>query len=150
MFQSFVNGKSIAGKLRPLFNSYTLEQYGLACDMADPDIAIHAAKTAPPNPDRTILLKVAALLQRDRLELAKLESQAGKPLSQSLQDVDSACEVFTYYSSYCGNLVGQSFGYDSRTVRYPIGVCGLITSYNYPLLLAAWKTAPCIAAGNVA
>jgi len=101
-----------------------------------------------------LLLRVADLLQRDKAEMARMESlDTGKRLVESEYDVDDVVGVFHHY----GNVAAQDSGrvvdtgqpdVVSRVVHEPVGVCGLITPWNYPLLQTAWKVAPCLAAGN--
>ncbi|MFI1963019.1 aldehyde dehydrogenase family protein [Streptomyces pathocidini] len=102
-----------------------------------------------------LLLRTAELLERDKDALARAESlDTGKRLVESEYDLDDIANCFRYF----GNLVaaqpegrivdtGQP-GVDSRVVHEPVGVCSLITPWNYPLLQTAWKVAPALAAGN--
>ncbi|WP_435284265.1 aldehyde dehydrogenase family protein [Streptomyces koelreuteriae] len=101
-----------------------------------------------------LLLRVADLLVRDKAALARAESlDTGKRLVESEYDIDDIANCFRYF----GRLVGSESGrvvdtgradVDSRVVHEPVGVCGLITPWNYPLLQTAWKVAPALAAGN--
>jgi betaine-aldehyde dehydrogenase len=130
---------------------------------ADADAAIAAAREAfdsgpwphTPAPARgDLLLRVADLLERDKKEIARVESlDTGKRLVESEYDVDDVAAVFRYYGGLAGTDAGRvvDAGRDdvvSRVVYEPVGVCGLITPWNYPLLQAAWKVAPALAAGN--
>ena len=78
----------------------------------------------------------------------------GKPLHKALTgDVPAAAAHFAYFAGWCTKLTGESIpvdvsGMHTYTVREPVGVVGLITPWNYPLLMAAWKLAPSLAAGN--
>ncbi len=100
-----------------------------------------------------LLLRVGDLLQRDRAEIARMESlDTGKRLVESEYDVDDVTSVFRHYGRVAdedpGRLVDTGrAGVLSRVVREPIGVCALITPWNYPLLQTSWKVAPAIAAG---
>lgn len=104
-----------------------------------------------------VLARVAELLQRDRADLARMESlDTGKRLVESEYDVDDVTSVFAHYAAVADEHeerrerhidVGRP-EVDSRIVKEPVGVCGLITPWNYPLLQVAWKVAPCLAAGN--
>ena len=105
--------------------------------------------------DRGALLhRVADLLVRDKDALARAESlDTGKRLVESEYDVDDVAAVFRHY----GNVASQDAGrmvdtgrphVVSRIVHEPVGVCGLITPWNYPLLQTSWKVAPALAAGN--
>ena len=102
-----------------------------------------------------LLLRVADLLERDKAALARAESlDTGKRLVESEYDMDDIANCFRYF----GNLTAAGGtdrivdtgnpGVDSRVVHEPVGVCGLITPWNYPLLQAAWKVAPALGAGN--
>jgi betaine-aldehyde dehydrogenase len=102
-----------------------------------------------------LLLRVAYLLTRDRAVIARAESlDTGKRLVESEYDVDDVIRVFRYYGALAGGA-GAGRVVDtsnpnaiSRVVYEPVGVCGLITPWNYPLLQASWKVAPALAAGN--
>ncbi|WP_322938004.1 aldehyde dehydrogenase family protein [Nocardioides bizhenqiangii] len=101
-----------------------------------------------------LLLRVAALLERDKDVVARLESlDTGKRLVESEYDVDDVVGVFRHYGRIAAEDSGRvvdtgNADVVSRVVREPIGVCGLITPWNYPLLQTSWKVAPCLAAGN--
>ena len=101
-----------------------------------------------------LLLRVADLLVRDRAAVARAEScDTGKRLVESEYDVDDVVGVFRYYGGLAGDAAGRVVdtgrpGAISRVVYEPVGVCGLITPWNYPLLQASWKVAPALAAGN--
>jgi betaine-aldehyde dehydrogenase len=102
-----------------------------------------------------LLLRVAELLVRDRDAFARAESlDTGKRLVESEYDMDDIANCFRYF----GNLVGAGgqervvdtgiAAVDSRVVHEPVGVCALITPWNYPLLQTAWKVAPALGTGN--
>ncbi|MEY8038440.1 aldehyde dehydrogenase family protein [Saccharopolyspora cebuensis] len=101
-----------------------------------------------------LLLRVSDILVRDRDEFARAESRdTGKRLVESEFDMDDIAACFRYY----GKLAGQDAGHlvdtgsveaISRVQYEPVGVCGLITPWNFPLLQVAWKVAPALAAGN--
>jgi len=101
-----------------------------------------------------LLLRVADLLARDRAEIARAESlDTGKRLVESEYDVDDVIGVFQHYGKVATEDAGRVVDTGnpdvfSRIVHEPIGVCGLITPWNYPLLQVSWKVAPCLAAGN--
>ncbi|MFJ2833483.1 aldehyde dehydrogenase family protein [Streptomyces sp. NPDC087263] len=101
-----------------------------------------------------LLLRVADLLVRDKDALARAESlDTGKRLVESEYDIDDIANCFRYFGKLVTNESGRvvetgSAGVDSRVVYEPVGVCALITPWNYPLLQTAWKVAPAIAAGN--
>ncbi|KHL10583.1 betaine-aldehyde dehydrogenase [Mumia flava] len=101
-----------------------------------------------------ILHTVADLLERDKAEVARLESlDTGKRLVESEYDVDDIVGVFRHYAGLAGAESGRVVdtgqpGVVSKVVHEPVGVCSLITPWNYPLLQTAWKVAPALAAGN--
>ncbi|MFD6438093.1 aldehyde dehydrogenase family protein [Streptomyces venezuelae] len=130
----------------------------------DADAAIAAARKAfdegpwPTTPvaERAALLRrVADLLVRDREEIGLLESRdAGKTLEEGRVDVDCVADAFRYFADL---VIGEGAGrvvdagsddIHSVVVHEPIGVCTMITPWNYPLLQASWKIAPALAAGN--
>ncbi len=100
-----------------------------------------------------LLLRVADLLQRDKAELARMESlDTGKRLVESELDIDDVTSVFRHFGLTADVDAGRvvDTGRDdvvSRVVHEPVGVCGLITPWNYPLLQVSWKVAPALAAG---
>jgi betaine-aldehyde dehydrogenase len=129
----------------------------------DTEAAIVAARRAfddgawPATPARergAVLTRVADLLERDRKELARAEAlDTGKRLVEAEYDVDDVIACFRYFGGIAGTDAGRVIdtGRDdaiSQVVYEPVGVCGLITPWNYPLLQAAWKVAPALAAGN--
>jgi betaine-aldehyde dehydrogenase len=101
------------------------------------------------------LAKLAALIKQHTEELAQLESRnVGKPIGGARGEVTGASLVFDYYAGAANKVFGQTIpvskpGLD-LTLREPIGVVGLIVPWNFPLLMASWKVAPALAAGNTA
>jgi betaine-aldehyde dehydrogenase len=109
---------------------------------------MHAAERA------ALLLRVANAIDAAREDFTRIETlNNGKPLRESESDAVEAANCFRYYAGLATKPHGQSFDVpaasQSFTVREPIGVCALIVPWNYPLLSAAWKLAPALAAGNV-
>ncbi|KAJ3063619.1 hypothetical protein HDU98_000577, partial [Podochytrium sp. JEL0797] len=98
------------------------------------------------------LLGLAEAMSQNRELLAYSEAIVGKTIGDSRLDVDASVECFRFFSGQADKAHSRSFSLHptqrSFTIREPVGVCGLITSFNYPLLLAAWKLAPCLASGN--
>ncbi|EST39317.1 betaine-aldehyde dehydrogenase [Streptomycetaceae bacterium MP113-05] len=132
-------------------------------DAVDTDAAVAAARRAfdsgpwphTPVADRVALLRrVADLLQRDREEIALHESRdAGKTLEEGRVDVDDVTSAFRYFADLVSNISGRvvdagSPDVHSVVVHEPVGVCAMITPWNFPLLQASWKVAPALAAGN--
>jgi betaine-aldehyde dehydrogenase len=101
-----------------------------------------------------LLLTVADLMVRDKAEIARAESlDTGKRFVESEYDVDDVVGVFRHYGKVAAEESGRVVDTGQADVRSriehdPVGVCGLITPWNYPLLQTAWKVAPCLAAGN--
>ena len=101
-----------------------------------------------------VLLRVADLLDRDQEAYARAESlDTGKRLVESCYDLDDVAACFRYYGRLAGMEAGRVVDAGmadvvSRVVHEPLGVCGLITPWNYPLLQVSWKVAPALAAGN--
>ncbi len=132
-------------------------------DAADVDRAVAAARRAfergwgesNPYHRARLLLKVADLIEQHRDELAQLESlDVGKPIFESSNmDVPGAAETFRYYAGWPTKIYGETNPSDpaffSYTLREPVGVCGQIIPWNFPLLMASWKIAPALACGNV-
>ncbi|MFF3443775.1 aldehyde dehydrogenase family protein [Streptosporangium sp. NPDC002721] len=130
---------------------------------ADTEIAIAEARAAfdegtwAATPERergALLLRVADLLERDVKDVARAESlDTGKRLVESEYDVADVVACLRYFGGVAGTDAGRvvDTGRDdaiSRVVHEPVGVCGLITPWNYPLLQASWKVAPALVAGN--
>jgi acyl-CoA reductase-like NAD-dependent aldehyde dehydrogenase len=123
------------------------------------DAAVARAKAAFPGwaavapGDRArLLLRVAALVE-DRLEeIATLEARnAGKPIGDARGEIGMVAETFRYYAGGVERNLGDTIpvaGGIAMTFREPLGVVGLITPWNFPLAIAAWKLAPALAAGN--
>jgi betaine-aldehyde dehydrogenase len=101
-----------------------------------------------------LLLRTADLLERDSDAIAEAESMdTGKRLVESAYDVADVVSVFRHYGRTAAEDAGRMVDTGnadvvSRVVHEPLGVCGLIAPWNYPLLQASWKVAPCLAAGN--
>ncbi|MBD5653726.1 MAG: aldehyde dehydrogenase family protein, partial [Candidatus Eremiobacteraeota bacterium] len=101
-----------------------------------------------------LLHALADLIDANAAGFAALETLGcGKPLREAEYDVADAANCFRYYAGLATKPHGQTFEVpapsQSFTVREPIGVCGQIVPWNYPLLMAVWKLAPAFAAGNV-
>lgn len=131
---------------------------------ADVDAAVAAATAAFNNPEWSemppaarakILWKIADLIDQHAAELAPLETKdQGQPIAISTNvSIPFAAEVFRYYAGWATKIEGQQVplsipGTLFYTRREPIGVCGLITPWNFPFMIAAWKIAPALATGN--
>ncbi|KAB1660274.1 aldehyde dehydrogenase family protein [Pseudoclavibacter chungangensis] len=101
-----------------------------------------------------LLLRVAAAIRERREEFARAESlDTGKRIVESRIDMDDIAACFTYFGKLAAEDAGRIVDAGdanvlSRIEHEPVGVCALITPWNYPLLQAAWKIAPALAAGN--
>jgi betaine-aldehyde dehydrogenase len=150
---------------REIINPFNQEVIAVVTEGNEQDakIAISAAREAFDNgPWQEVsatergkkLFKIAELIERDKAELMELESlDTGKTLTESEADMDDIAEVFRYYAGLADKHAGEVISSpipdsESKIVREPVGVCAQITPWNYPLLQAAWKLAPALAAGN--
>jgi acyl-CoA reductase-like NAD-dependent aldehyde dehydrogenase len=128
---------------------------------ADVDAAVAAAREAQPawaalDPSRRarLLHSLAQLIERDAGELAGMESRdVGKPLSEaSTRDLPFTVSTWAYYAGWPTKILGTTnpaaAGVFTCTVREPLGVCAVITPWNFPLTIASWKIAPALACGN--
>ena len=102
-----------------------------------------------------MLLKFADLIDKNAEEIAKIESMnTGKPYHLALNDeLPAISDVFRFYAGACRNMTGALAGeymqgFTSMIRRDPVGVVASIAPWNYPLMMAAWKLAPALAAGN--
>jgi betaine-aldehyde dehydrogenase len=165
--QMYINGEwtgAASGKTRSIINPYNQEIIADVAegDRADAKKAIKSARKAFDSglwPSVTaaergqLVYELGRLVDRDKEELARLESlDTGKTLEESRWDMDDIAGIFKYYGGLAdkdGGEVIESPVPDStsQVVREPVGVCGLISPWNYPLLQASWKMAPALAAG---
>jgi acyl-CoA reductase-like NAD-dependent aldehyde dehydrogenase len=109
------------------------------------------AKTAPTERSR-LLHALADALVANRAELAELESRnVGKAISSVKAELHGAAENFRFYATAIASIAGRSNPVGGSLLFYslkePVGVCGQIVPWNYPLLMATWKLAPALAAG---
>jgi acyl-CoA reductase-like NAD-dependent aldehyde dehydrogenase len=123
------------------------------------DAAVARAKAAYPGwravspPDRGRLLhRLADALAAEQEELAELEARnAGKPIGDARGEMGMVVDTFRYYAGAVERTLGDTIpvaGGVAMTFREPLGVVALITPWNFPLTIASWKLAPCLAAGN--
>jgi aminobutyraldehyde dehydrogenase len=133
-----------------------------AATAEDVDRAVQAAKKAlvewretTPGERQEYLLKLAAAIDEHSDELAELESRnVGKPHSYAKDEMPVCADNFRFFAGAARVLEGKAAGeymqgYTSWLRREPIGVVGGIAPWNYPLMMAVWKMAPALAAGNV-
>ncbi|MEU1270559.1 aldehyde dehydrogenase family protein [Streptomyces sp. NPDC005799] len=158
--------EAVSGATREILDPADGQPFALVAegDEKDTDLAVAAAREAfdhgdwprTPVAERAALLRrVADLLVRDRERLGRLESQdAGKTVEEGRVDIDCVADAFRYFADLvAGEAPGRvvdagSPDVHSVVVHEPVGVCALITPWNYPLLQASWKIAPALAAGN--
>lgn len=132
-------------------------------DKPDVDEAVRAARKAfeegkwpamSPRQRARYLFKTADLIDEHADELAALESlDNGKPLAQArAADIPGSAATFRYYAGWCTKIYGETNPSDpsmfNYTLREPVGVCGQIIPWNFPLSMASWKVAPALACGN--
>jgi phenylacetaldehyde dehydrogenase len=167
-----INGQWVeaaSGKTFPTYNPATGEVLSLIAegDKEDIDRAVKAARAAfesgpwskiTPSERGRLIWKLGDLIEKHNEELAQLESlDNGKPLTVArVADVPLAADLFRYMAGWAtkieGNTIPISSGggttqYLAYTVREPVGVVGQIIPWNFPLLMAAWKLGPALAAG---
>ncbi|XP_036596881.1 retinal dehydrogenase 1-like [Trichosurus vulpecula] len=165
----FINNEwhnSVSGKKFPVINPATEEKI---CDVeegdkADVDKAVKAAREAfqMGSPWRTmdasqrgrLLNKLADLIERDRLPLATIEALNGGKLFPHayMMDVSISPVILRYYASWADKIQGRTIPVDGKFFSYtrhePVGVCGQILPWNFPLVMAIWKIAPALCCGN--
>ncbi|NUO42719.1 MAG: aldehyde dehydrogenase family protein [Streptomyces sp.] len=157
---------AVSGATREILDPADARPFAVVAegDEKDTDLAVAAARQAfdhgdwprTPVAERAALLyRVADLLMRDRERLGLLESRdAGKTLEEGRVDIDCVADAFRYFAGLVaaeasGRVVDAgSPDVHSVVVHEPVGVCALVTPWNYPLLQASWKIAPALAAGN--
>lgn len=166
--QLFVNNEFVDALSKQTFKTVNPATEAVICEVqsagaADVDAAVAAARAAFPAwklsngcDRRDLLLKLASLIERDRDTLAKLESiDNGKPAHVANKvDIGFVIEAYRYYAGWAdkgeGKVIkttretGSTFAF---TTHEPIGVCGMIIPWNFPLLMQAWKLAPALAMG---
>jgi len=127
----------------------------------DVDIAVAAARKAfegdwrkvTPGERGRLLIKLADLFEKNLQQLAAVEAlDNGKALTMAMGDVGACAGVFRYYGGWADKIEGKVVDTSHDTFNYikkePIGVCGQIIPWNFPLLMWSWKIGPAIAAGN--
>src|SRR5437660_12043396 len=103
---------------------------------------------------RRLLYNLSQLIEQRAAELAELEtSDNGKPIREATYiDLPGVVENFEYFAGWSTKIEGETIPVPGQmfnyTLREPVGVCGQIIPWNFPLLMAAWKLAPALAAGN--
>ena len=164
---NFINGKSVdstSGETTTLINPATAEAFATApkSNAADVDLAMKSAAAAfegwrdsTPSERQRALLKIADAIESRAEEFVAIESEnCGKPLGLTAsEEVPPMVDQIRFFAGAARNLEGKSAGEYMRGMtsfvrREPIGVCAQVTPWNYPMMMAVWKWAPAIAAGN--
>src|SRR5436190_21357978 len=161
----FINSELVepaSGDVRELTEPATGEALGRAAmgGEADMDRAVDAARAAldgpwgktPPNERSRLLHALADALVEHRKELAELEVRnVGKAISSVKAELAQAVENYRFYASAIASIAGRSNPIGGSFLYYslkePVGVCGQIVPWNYPLMMTTWKLAPALAAG---
>jgi len=165
-YPMYVNGQFVpakSGKWFPVYDPATEEVIAEVPDSSaeDVDAAVAAArqafeagpwsKTTPQDRGR-VLFRLAEKVRAETARLAELETRnCGKPIVESEYDVADVATCFEYYGGLATKVMGQVNPVPanalSLSLREPVGVAGQIIPWNFPLLMAAWKLAPALAAG---
>ncbi len=165
-YQNYVNGEWIDTRTNETFETTdpatpaeVVAEYQLS-DGSDAEAAVEAAATAQdewgqtPAPERGALLREAGSILADRKEeLTELLTRERKTHAEAGGEVQRAIDIFYYYAEKTrdlGGTVKSASGPRTNlyTVDEPVGVAGLITPWNYPIAIPAWKLAPALATGN--
>jgi len=165
--QNFVNGKKVSAtsdKVQDLINPATGEVFAKApvSNAADVDKAMQAAagafevwKESTPGERQKAINKIADAIEARSEELIGIESEnTGKPIAVTrAEEIGPMLDQIRFFAGAARNLEGKSAaeyfkGHTSFIRREPIGVCAQVTPWNYPMMMAVWKWAPAIAAGN--
>ncbi len=161
----FINGESTeasSGETRELIEPATGEPLATVAMAGEDDVdrAVDAARAAlegpwartPPTERSRLLHALADALVANRKELAELEARnVGKAISSVKAELAQAVENLRFYGSAIGSIGGRSNPLGGSLLFYslkePVGVCGQIVPWNYPLMMTTWKLAPALAAG---
>jgi betaine-aldehyde dehydrogenase len=165
-YQNYVNGQwisSASGKTFPVYDPSTEEIIAQvsASESTDVERAVKAARTAFDSgpwakttaQDRgRILFKLAEKVRQNAAMLAEIECRnTGKPIVEAEYDIADVATCFEYYGGLANKVMGNVMPVPANalsfTMREPVGVAGQIIPWNYPLMMAAWKLGPAIAAG---
>ncbi|MGE2716214.1 aldehyde dehydrogenase family protein [Mycolicibacterium litorale] len=165
----FIDGDWVTGRPADRFETHDPATGRLLAEVAgadesDVDAAVDAARRAfergpwarmMPTDRANILWRIGELIEQHGAEIAELETRdQGAPVEDKKAfDVANAAAHFRYYAGWCTKLDGQTLAVSVPDVTYetrriPVGVCALITPWNVPLMMAAWKLGPALAAGN--
>jgi aminobutyraldehyde dehydrogenase len=164
--QMLIGGRLVAGEgaVESVLDAASGAQIAAVAGASEQQVqaAVAAAETAfprwantAPRDRATLLTRIAEALEAAAAEYAALESRnTGKPLAAALADeLPAIADVFRFFAGACRSPQGLAAaeylpGHTSMIRRDPVGVVASIAPWNYPLMMAAWKIAPAIAAGN--
>ncbi|HLJ84857.1 MAG TPA: aldehyde dehydrogenase family protein [Candidatus Eremiobacteraceae bacterium] len=165
-YDLFINGEFVkpqSEKYIAVINPATNEEIAqvAAAGIHDADATVAAARAAyagkwatmPPARRARVLFKIANILTERTEELAHIEVlNTGKTIAGAKGEIGQIIELFEFYGGAVTKLTGSTVpsipNYFNYTLKESLGVCAQIVPWNYPLLMAAWKVAPAIAAGN--
>ncbi|CAF1047486.1 unnamed protein product [Adineta ricciae] len=165
----FINNewhKAESGKTFSVINPSTGEEICQVeeANRVDVDKAVEAARKAfeidspwrklEPSARGSLMRQFASFLRRDIDYLSKLETlNNGKPVEESIADINVSADCIDYYAGWVDKIVGETipFSHDSfvYTRHEPVGICGQIIPWNYPIMMLTWKLGPALACGNV-
>jgi len=165
-YQMIINGERVDALSKETFTTYnpaTGEPLAKVAKASKEDVerAVQAARNAfdngpwrkfPVNKRARVLNKLASIMRSRFNELVELEVlNSGKSISAAQGQVMQSIEDFEFYAGaivgHRGQVNNLPYGFLNYTQKEPVGVCGQIIPWNYPLMMAAWKIAPAIAAG---
>jgi aldehyde dehydrogenase (NAD+) len=158
-YDLFINGKWVKSSSKKYFKTINPNDEAVIAEIShanqkDVDFAVASARKAydnvwskmPANERGKYIYRIARIMQERAKELAVIESMdSGKPIREARDiDIPLACNHFFYYAGWADKL---DYAFPNRKIS-PLGVAGQIIPWNFPLLMAAWKIAPALAAGN--
>uniref|UniRef100_UPI00398F8AE8 cytosolic 10-formyltetrahydrofolate dehydrogenase-like isoform X2 n=1 Tax=Pristiophorus japonicus TaxID=55135 RepID=UPI00398F8AE8 len=170
--QAFINGQFVDAEGGKWYNSINPTDGSVICrvslaQVSDVDRAVAAAKEAfetgewgrmNPRDRGRLIYRLADLMEQHQEELATIEAiDSGAVYTLALKThVGMSIQTFRYFAGWCDKIQGCTIPINQArpnrnltfTKREPIGVCGIVIPWNYPLMMLAWKTAACLAAGN--
>ena len=164
-YQMYIDGKFVDAAGGKTFDVYDPATEGViatcpAGDAEDVDRAVQAAvrafyggwRSVSAQERGRVLFRLAERVRARRAELAELETiNSGKPIVESEYDMDDTATCFEYYGGLATKINGEVLPVPADAIamamREPVGIAGQIIPWNYPLMMAAWKIAPALAAG---
>ncbi|XP_061662230.1 mitochondrial 10-formyltetrahydrofolate dehydrogenase-like isoform X3 [Syngnathoides biaculeatus] len=170
--QCFINGTFVDAENGKTYDTINPTDGSVICKVSyasagDVDHAVTAAKEAfhhgpwgkmNPRDRGNLLYKLADLMEQHQEELATIEAtDSGAVYTLALKThVGMSIQTFRYFAGWCDKIQGKTVPINQArpnhnltfTKREPIGVCAIVIPWNYPLMMLAWKSAACLAAGN--